>query len=61
MGELSGARSILRHLGAIVRKAGIVKVAMSSILVSDQSRALAFSTDILGFDTTSNVDLGAHR
>jgi predicted enzyme related to lactoylglutathione lyase len=49
-----------RHI-AIERETTAVRVAMSSISVNDQSRALAFYAEVLGFVTKSNVDLGAHR
>jgi catechol 2,3-dioxygenase-like lactoylglutathione lyase family enzyme len=38
-----------------------VKIAMTSVLVDDQEKALRFYTDVLGFQTRHDVPLGEHR
>jgi catechol 2,3-dioxygenase-like lactoylglutathione lyase family enzyme len=38
-----------------------VKIAMTSVLVDDQEKALRFYTDVLGFQTKHDVPLGEHR
>jgi catechol 2,3-dioxygenase-like lactoylglutathione lyase family enzyme len=38
-----------------------VKIAMTSVLVDDQEKALRFYTDVLGFQTRHDVPLGTHR
>ncbi|GAA3370272.1 VOC family protein [Streptomyces sannanensis] len=36
----------------------MIKIAMTSVYVDDQQKALAFYTDVLGFETRTNIDLG---
>jgi catechol 2,3-dioxygenase-like lactoylglutathione lyase family enzyme len=38
-----------------------MKITLTSVLVDDQAKALAFYTDILGFRKKTDVPLGAHR
>jgi catechol 2,3-dioxygenase-like lactoylglutathione lyase family enzyme len=38
-----------------------VKITLTSILVDDQAKALAFYTDVLGFEKKNDVPLGEHR
>ncbi len=38
-----------------------MKIAMTSVLVDDQEKALRFYTDVLGFQTRHDVPLGEHR
>ncbi|HEU5267527.1 MAG TPA: VOC family protein [Jatrophihabitans sp.] len=38
-----------------------MKITLSSILVDDQAKALAFYTDVLGFEKKNDVPLGEHR
>ncbi|MCW2697971.1 MAG: putative Glyoxalase protein [Modestobacter sp.] len=38
-----------------------MKIAMTSVLVDDQEKALRFYTDVLGFQTRHDVPLGTHR
>jgi len=38
-----------------------VKIAMTSILVDDQEKALRFYTDVLGFQPKHDVPVGEHR
>jgi catechol 2,3-dioxygenase-like lactoylglutathione lyase family enzyme len=38
-----------------------VKIAMTSVLVDDQEKALRFYTDVLGFVTKHDVPMGEHR
>ena len=38
-----------------------MKITVTSILVDDQAKALAFYTDVLGFEKKSDVPLGDHR
>jgi catechol 2,3-dioxygenase-like lactoylglutathione lyase family enzyme len=38
-----------------------MKISLTSILVDDQARALAFYTDILGFLKKSDIPMGGHR
>jgi catechol 2,3-dioxygenase-like lactoylglutathione lyase family enzyme len=38
-----------------------VKIAMTSVLVDDQEKALRFYTDVLGFVVKNDVPLGEHR
>jgi catechol 2,3-dioxygenase-like lactoylglutathione lyase family enzyme len=38
-----------------------VKIAMTSVLVDDQEKALRFYTDVLGFRPKHDVPLGEHR
>jgi catechol 2,3-dioxygenase-like lactoylglutathione lyase family enzyme len=38
-----------------------VKIAMTSVLVDDQEKALRFYTDVLGFVTKNDIPLGEHR
>jgi catechol 2,3-dioxygenase-like lactoylglutathione lyase family enzyme len=38
-----------------------VKIAMTSVLVDDQEKALRFYTDVLGFVPKNDVPLGEHR
>jgi catechol 2,3-dioxygenase-like lactoylglutathione lyase family enzyme len=38
-----------------------VKIAMTSVLVDDQEKALRFYTDVLGFLPKNDVPLGEHR
>ncbi len=38
-----------------------MKIAMTSVLVDDQEKALRFYTDVLGFQPRHDVPLGEHR
>jgi catechol 2,3-dioxygenase-like lactoylglutathione lyase family enzyme len=38
-----------------------VKIAMTSIHVDDQEKALRFYTDVLGFQTKHDIPMGEHR
>jgi len=38
-----------------------MKITLTSVLVDDQAKALAFYTEVLGFDKKTDVPLGAHR
>ena len=38
-----------------------MKITLTSVLVDDQAKALAFYTDVLGFRTKTDVPLGEHR
>jgi catechol 2,3-dioxygenase-like lactoylglutathione lyase family enzyme len=38
-----------------------MKINLTSVLVDDQAKALAFYTDVLGFVTKEDVPLGEHR
>jgi len=38
-----------------------MKITVTSVLVDDQAKALAFYTDILGFQPKTDVPLGEHR
>jgi catechol 2,3-dioxygenase-like lactoylglutathione lyase family enzyme len=38
-----------------------VRIPLTSVLVDDQAKALAFYTDVLGFRPKVDVDLGEHR
>jgi catechol 2,3-dioxygenase-like lactoylglutathione lyase family enzyme len=38
-----------------------VKIAMTSVLVDDQEKALRFYTDVLGFVAKNDIPLGEHR
>ena len=38
-----------------------MKITPTSVLVDDQARALAFCTDVLGFQKQNDVPLGEHR
>ncbi len=38
-----------------------MKIAMTSVLVDDQERALRFYTDVLGFVTKHDIPMGEHR
>ena len=38
-----------------------MKIAMTSVLVDDQEKALRFYTDVLGFVTKNDVPMGEHR
>jgi catechol 2,3-dioxygenase-like lactoylglutathione lyase family enzyme len=38
-----------------------MKITVTSILVDDQAKALAFYADVLGFEKKSDVPLGDHR
>jgi catechol 2,3-dioxygenase-like lactoylglutathione lyase family enzyme len=40
---------------------GTVKITMTSVLVDDQAKALAFYTEVLGFQKKADVPLGEHR
>src|ERR1700716_4259688 len=42
-------------------KGGAMKITLTSVLVDDQARALAFYTDVLGFQKKTDVPLGQHR
>src|SRR4051812_8277547 len=39
----------------------LVKIAMTSVLVDDQEKALRFYTDVLGFVTKNDIPMGEHR
>jgi len=38
-----------------------MKIRLSSVLVNDQEKALAFYTDILGFEKEQDIPLGDDR
>lgn len=38
-----------------------MKITVTSVLVDDQDKALAFYTDVLGFHTKHDIPMGAHR
>jgi catechol 2,3-dioxygenase-like lactoylglutathione lyase family enzyme len=38
-----------------------MKITLTSVLVDDQAKALAFYTDVLGFEKKVDVPLGEHR
>ena len=38
-----------------------MKITLTSVLVDDQAKALAFYTDVLGFRAKTDVPLGEHR
>jgi len=38
-----------------------VKIALTSVLVDDQEKALRFYTDVLGFEAKNDVPMGEHR
>jgi len=38
-----------------------VKIAMTSVLVDDQEKALRFYTDVLGFQAKHDIPMGEHR
>ena len=38
-----------------------MKITLTSVLVDDQAKALAFYTDVLGFRKKTDVPVGAHR
>lgn len=38
-----------------------MKITLTSVLVDDQAKALAFYTDVLGFAVKTDVPVGAHR
>jgi catechol 2,3-dioxygenase-like lactoylglutathione lyase family enzyme len=38
-----------------------MKINLTSVLVDDQAKALAFYTDVLGFVTKEDIPLGEHR
>ena len=38
-----------------------MRISGCSVMVDDQAKALAFYTEILGFRTKHNIDLGEHR
>jgi catechol 2,3-dioxygenase-like lactoylglutathione lyase family enzyme len=38
-----------------------VKITLASVLVDDQAKALAFYTDVLGFQKKEDIPLGHHR
>ena len=38
-----------------------MKITLTSILVDDQTRALAFYTDVLGFQKKHDIPMGQHR
>lgn len=38
-----------------------MKITVTSVLVDDQAKALAFYRDVLGFESKHDVPLGAHR
>src|SRR3954462_11908760 len=40
---------------------GQMKINLTSVLVDDQVKALAFYTDILGFEKKTDIPLGEHR
>jgi catechol 2,3-dioxygenase-like lactoylglutathione lyase family enzyme len=39
----------------------VIKINMTSVLVDDQAKALAFYTDVLGFQKKRDVPVGEHR
>ena len=38
-----------------------MKITLTSVLVDDQAKALAFYTDVLGFEKKTDVPMGEHR
>ncbi len=38
-----------------------MRITLSSVLVDDQAKALAFNTDVLGFEKKTDIPLGEHR
>jgi catechol 2,3-dioxygenase-like lactoylglutathione lyase family enzyme len=38
-----------------------MRIALTSVLVDDQAKALTFYTDVLGFEKKNDVPLGEHR
>jgi catechol 2,3-dioxygenase-like lactoylglutathione lyase family enzyme len=38
-----------------------MKITLTSVLVDDQARALAFYTDVLGFEKKHDIPMGEHR
>jgi catechol 2,3-dioxygenase-like lactoylglutathione lyase family enzyme len=38
-----------------------MQITLTSVLVDDQAKALAFYTDVLGFETKEDVPIGEHR
>jgi catechol 2,3-dioxygenase-like lactoylglutathione lyase family enzyme len=38
-----------------------MRITLSSVLVDDQAKALAFYTDVLGFEKKTDIPLGEHR
>jgi catechol 2,3-dioxygenase-like lactoylglutathione lyase family enzyme len=38
-----------------------MKIALTSVLVDDQAKALSFYTDVLGFEKKNDVPIGEHR
>ena len=38
-----------------------MRITMTSVLVDDQAKALAFYTDVLGFEKKEDVPIGEHR
>ena len=38
-----------------------MKIALTSVLVDDQEKALRFYTDVLGFEAKNDVPMGEHR
>jgi catechol 2,3-dioxygenase-like lactoylglutathione lyase family enzyme len=38
-----------------------MKITLTSVMVDDQAKALAFYTDVLGFEKKTDVPLGEHR
>ena len=38
-----------------------MKITLTSVLVDDQTKALAFYTDVLGFEVKHDIPMGAHR
>jgi catechol 2,3-dioxygenase-like lactoylglutathione lyase family enzyme len=39
----------------------VIKINLTSVLVDDQARALAFYTDVLGFQKKNDTPVGEHR
>ena len=42
------------------REAVVVKMYIKSVMVDDQAKALAFYTDVLGFQVKDNIPMGEH-
>ena len=38
-----------------------MRITLTSVLVDDQAKALAFYTDVLGFETKTDIPIGEHR
>jgi catechol 2,3-dioxygenase-like lactoylglutathione lyase family enzyme len=38
-----------------------MKITLTSVLVDDQAKALAFYTDVLGFEKKTDIPIGEHR